>query len=291
MLNLMERFPLGEYGFQSPEALHVMIEAKKLTYADMLAYVGDPRFESVPVATLLSRAHAEERARLIDERSARCAVEPSKLDGVTDARGHDTIYLTVVDQQGGMVSLIQSNYSGFGSGLVPSGTGFMLQNRGALFTLEPEHPNTLAPRKRPLHTIIPGFMEKAGTRIGFGIVGGWNQAQAHAQFVSNVVDYGLDIQQALETGRFTKTTFTGCDVQVEALLPPATRGGLKALGHETEVIAPRTGNFGWGHAVMSNADGIKFGAAEPRHDGAASPQTAPAFTGRGGAAGRRSPRP
>jgi gamma-glutamyltranspeptidase/glutathione hydrolase len=288
MLNLMERFPLGQYGFQSPEALHVMIEAKKLAYADMLAYVGDPRFGSIPVSSLLSRAHAEQRAALIDSRTARCAIEPSKLDGVTDARGHDTIYLTVVDQRGGIVSLIQSNYSGFGSGLVPPRTGFMLQNRGAQFTLEPDHPNTLAPRKRPLHTIIPGFMEKAGTRIGFGIVGGWNQAQAHAQFVSSVADYGLDIQQALEAGRFTKTTFTGCDVQVEELLPEKTRARLKALGHKTEVIAPRTGNFGWGHAVMSRADGIKFGAAEPRHDGAAIPQTMPGSGG--GAAGRRPPR-
>ncbi|CAN5610228.1 gamma-glutamyltransferase [soil metagenome] len=277
MLNLMERFPLDRYGFQSPEALHVMIEAKKLAYADMIAHVGDPRFTAIPVEGLLSKTHAAARAQRIDPHAARCDVEPSELDRITDARGHDTIYLTVVDQHGGVVSLIQSNYSGFGSGLVPSGTGFMLQNRGALFTLEPDHPNTLAPRKRPLHTIIPGFMEKEGTRIGFGIIGGWNQAQAHAQFVSSVADHGLNIQQALEAGRFTKVTFTGCDVQLEVLVPDATRALLEALGHEIEVVAPRSGTFGWGQAVMSDADGMHFGASEPRHDGAAIPQAPPVF--------------
>ena len=117
------------------------------------------------------------------------------------------------------MSLIQSIYWGFGSGLVPPGTGFALHNRGALFTSTEGHPNALAPRKRPLHTIIPGFMQKGDVRIGFGIMGGFNQAQAHAQFVANVADYGLDIQQALEAGRFTKGTFAGCDVDVEALVP------------------------------------------------------------------------
>lgn len=120
-----------------------------------------------------------------------------------------------------IVSLIQSNYSGFGSGLVPKGSGFMLQNRGALFTLEPNRPNTLAGHKRPLHTIIPAFMEKGDTRIGFGIMGGWNQAQAHAQFVANIADYDMNIQQALEAGRFTKGSFDGCDVQIEELRFPS----------------------------------------------------------------------
>ena len=149
-------------------------------------------------------------------------------------QGHDTIYMSVVDRDGNMVSLIQSNYSGFGSGLVPSGVGFMLHNRGALFTLTPGQPNTLAGRKRPLHTIIPGFMEKDGTRISFGIMGGWNQAQAHAQFVADVADYGFTAQQALEAGRFTKATFEGCDVQVEALVPETVRTALGALGHEID---------------------------------------------------------
>ncbi len=181
-----------------------MIEAKKLAYADLLRYIGDPRFSTLPVSELLSKTRAADRARRIDPARAQCAVEPAVLDGITSAQGHDTIYLTTIDRDGNMVSLIQSNYSGFGSGLVPDGAGFMLQNRGALFTLEPNQPNTLAPRKRPLHTIIPGFMEKNGTRIAFGIMGGWNQAQAHAQFVADIADFALTPQEALEAGRFTK---------------------------------------------------------------------------------------
>ena len=119
---------------------------------------------------------------------------------------------------------------------MPKDTGFMLHNRGGLFTLQPNAPNTLAPRKRPLHTIIPAFMEKDGVRIGFGIMGGWNQAQAHAQFVANIADYGMTIQQALEAGRFTKKTFDGCDVDIEAVIPAATRSALTALGHKIELV-------------------------------------------------------
>lgn len=277
MLNLMERFPLGSWGFHSRDALHVMIEAKKLAYADMLRFVGDPHFGAVPVAQMLDKTHAADRAKLIDMRKASCDAAPSQFASITEARGSDTIYLTVVDQDGNIVSLIQSNYSGFGSGLVPPGTGFMLQNRGALFTLEPGQPNTLAPHKRPLHTIIPGFMEKDGVQIGFGIMGGWNQSQAHAQFVANIADFGMNIQQALEAGRFTKNTFSGCDVSIEALVPPAVRDSLTALGHKFTVAAPRTGGFGFGQAVSSTPTGVKFGASEPRHDGLALPQAPPVF--------------
>ena len=137
----------------------------------------------------------------------------------------------MIDRDGNIVSLIQSLYSSFGSGVVAPGTGVMLHNRGGLFTLEDGHPNQIAPRKRPLHTIIPAFMEKGDVKIGFGIMGGFNQAQAHAQFVSDIVDFGLDVQQALEVGRFTKLTFQGCDVDVEALVPEATRSELAAIGH------------------------------------------------------------
>jgi gamma-glutamyltranspeptidase/glutathione hydrolase len=153
----------------------------------------------------------------------------------------------------------------------------MLHNRGALFTLEAGHPNLLAPRKRPLHTIIPAFMAKDDVKIGFGIMGGFNQAQAHAQFVANIVDYDMDIQQALEAGRFTKGGFTGCDVSVEALVPAAVRAQLGALGHEVTSVAPRSGTFGYGQAVMSNGAGVHFGASEPRHDGAAIPEAPPVF--------------
>jgi len=185
----------------------------------------------------------------------------------------DTIYLSVIDRHGTIVSLIQSIFEGFGTGIVPPGTGFALHNRGALFTLDETHPNALAPRKRPLHTIIPGFMEKGDTRIGFGIMGGFNQAQAHAQFVANIVDYGFDIQQALEAGRFTKATFTGTDVNVEALVPESVRDELRALGHDVTTVPPRTGTFGHGQAVMSDGSGVHFGASEPRHDGAAIPES------------------
>jgi gamma-glutamyltranspeptidase / glutathione hydrolase len=272
MLNLMERYPLGDYGFHSPRALHVMIEAKKLAYADMLRYVGDPRFGAVPVSSMLDKSRAPSRAKLIDAAKASCQTTPDELTSISAAKGNDTIYLTAVDRDGNIVSLIQSNYSGFGSGIVPAGMGFMLHNRGGLFTLDRNRPNTLEPRKRPLHTIIPAFMEKDGVRIGFGIMGGWNQAQAHAQFVANIVDYGMTIQQALEAGRFTKATFDGCDLEIEELVPAATREALTKLGHELKVVGRRTSTFGMGQAVMSRPDGVHFGASEPRHDGAAIPE-------------------
>jgi gamma-glutamyltranspeptidase / glutathione hydrolase len=271
MLRLMESFPLGEWGFHAPDTVHALIEAKKLAYADMVAHVGDPRHAAIPVARLLDRARAAERGARIDMARAAERVEPDRLPGVTDRPGSDTIYLAAADRAGNMVSLIQSNYAGFGSGLVPAGTGFMLQNRGALFSLDAGHPNVLAPRKRPLHTIIPGFMEKGEAKIAFGIMGGWNQAQAHAQFVSNIVDHGMDIQQALEAGRITKLTFEGLDVAMEATVPAATRAELEARGHRIELHGPRTPTFGYGHAILS-ATGVRHGAADPRHDGAAIPE-------------------
>ena len=280
MLRIMEGFPLGEWGFHSPRALHAMIEAKKLAYADMLRYVADPRFGPVPVAPLLDPARAARRAKQIDMAKASCDVAPDRLAGLTDTKGGDTIYLTVVDKDGNIVSLIQSIFSAFGSGIVPEGLGFALHNRGGLFTLEANHPNTLAPRKRPLHTIIPGFMQKDGVQIGFGIMGGFNQAQAHAQFVAGIADYGFTLQEALEAGRFTKLTFEGCDVQVEALVPEKTRMELEKLGHKLLAVPPRHGNFGWGQAVMARPDGVHFGASEPRHDGAAIPESPPVFGNR-----------
>jgi gamma-glutamyltranspeptidase/glutathione hydrolase len=277
MLDLMEQFPLDEYGFHSVDALHVMVEAKKLAYADMLRWVGDPRFGEPPVPPMLDKARARARARQIDPSRAAARVGPSVFEGLTTSRGGDTIYLSAIDRRGTIVSLIQSIYAGYGSGIVPRGAGFALHNRGALFTLEAGHPNVLAPRKRPLHTIIPGLMARGGVRIGFGIMGGFNQAQAHAQFVANVADFGLDIQEALEAGRFTKPTFDGCDVLVEELVPEATRRGLAGRGHEVVAVPPRTGTFGYGQAVMDGGAGVHFGASEPRHDGAAIPEAPPVF--------------
>jgi gamma-glutamyltranspeptidase/glutathione hydrolase len=153
----------------------------------------------------------------------------------------------------------------------------MLHNRGALFTLEPGQPNTLEPRKRPLHTIIPAFMSKGDVRIGFGIMGGWNQAQAHAQFVSHVADFGFDLQEALEAGRFTKGSFDGCDVLMEPQIPEEVRAELVGRGHEISVAEPRSSRFGFGQAVLADGAGVHFGASEPRHDGAAIPQAPPVF--------------
>jgi len=277
MLNIMEQYPMKEWGFHSTKALHVMIEAKKLAYADLIRYIGDPKFSRLPVETLLAKSHGTERSKLIDMNKAMCTVEPAHLEGYTNSQGNDTIYLSTIDKDGNIVSLIQSNYSGFGSGLAAPGTGFILHNRGGLFTLEDKHPNTLAPRRRPLHTIIPAFMEKDGVKIGFGIMGGFNQPQAHAQFVANIADFGFNIQEALEAGRFTKGSFQGCDVSIESLVPEETRRELTALGHQFNVASPRSGTFGWGQAVMSDTTGVHYGASEPRHDGAAIPQMPPVF--------------
>jgi gamma-glutamyltranspeptidase/glutathione hydrolase len=159
---------------------------------------------------------------------------------------------------------------------VPRGAGFVLQSRGGLFTLDPSHPNALAPRKRPLHTIIPGFMTgPAGSdvKVAFGIMGGWNQSQAHVQFVSNVVDHGMNIQAALEAARVTKLTFTGCDVTMESRVPEDVRLELTRRGHEIDVQGPFSSMVGGGQSVMrDDASGVNFGGSDPRKDGAASPE-------------------
>ena len=275
MLNIMERYPFTEWGFHSVQAMHTMIEAKKLAYADMLKYTADPNFVKVPTAQMIDKLKAAERGRSIDATKASCAVTPAKYDAVAGNPGSETIYLTVADRDGNIVSLIQSIYSEFGSGLTAPGTGVLLHNRGSLFSLDTTAVNVLAGHKRPLHTIIPAFMEKDGTRIGFGIMGGWNQSQAHAQFVSNIADYGMNIQQALEAGRFSKNSFDGCDVNVETLVPQAVRDELIRMGHKVDAIGPRSSAFGWGQAVLRTPNGVNFGASEPRHDGAAIPQGAP----------------
>ena len=275
MLQMMSHYPMGAYGFHATQALHVTMEAKQLAYADVLRYVGDPRLANIPVAQMLDSAHAAERAATIDSTRAVCSAAPSEFSSITDKKGGDTIYLTVIDADGDIVSLIQSNYDEFGSGLVPSGAGFILQDRGALFTLDTAMANTLAPHKRPLHTLIPGFMQKDSVRIGFGIMGGWNQAQAHAQFVSNIADYGMNIQQALEAGRFTKPGFSGCNFDIESRIPEAVRDSLSAMGYDLTLYGPRTGHFGWGQAVMGTDGGIHYGASDPRHDGAAIPEQLP----------------
>jgi len=270
MLNIMETFPLGQqkdYGYGSTNALHAMIEAKKLAYTDLKKYIGEPRGQKLPVSTLLSKEYAAARAKLIDANHANC--DPS-----ADARvGNDTTFLTVVDRDGNMVSLIQSNFNEFGSGIVAPGTGFVLHNRGALFTLEPDSPNLLAGRKRPLHTIIPAFAQKGDTRVAFGIMGGWNQSQAHAQFIANMVDFKMNIQAALEAARFTKRTFGGCDVQMESRFSSKVREELAAKGHKIELVGAFSASVGGGQVVLRDfSKGVNYGASDPRKDGAAIPE-------------------
>jgi gamma-glutamyltranspeptidase/glutathione hydrolase len=274
MLNVFSLFPLADYVPRGAEELHIQIEAQKLAYADLARYVADQRFSKVPVAGMLSMDYARDRAKLIHRDRAHCDVPA----GAPPAIHGDTIYLSVVDRDGNIVSLIQSLYQHFGSGVVVDGYGFALQNRGGLFEFAPDHPNALAPRKRPFHTIIPAFMEKGGVHMGFGIMGGLNQAQAHAQFVSNVVDHGMNIQMALEAPRFTKKTFGGCDVSIENRIPPEIRGALTARGHELKVLGDFSSEMGGGQAVVHDAaSGVNWGASDPRKDGAAVPEPAPYY--------------
>lgn len=279
MLNIMETFP--PFAEAGADALHVFIEAKKLAYADMLRHVADPTCANVPVPALLNKDYARERAATIDRGRAQAQTGPGalKLAGSVATEGGDTTYLSVVDRAGNMVSLIQSNFASFGSGIVAEGTGFPLQNRGALFTLDRSHPNVLAPRKRPLHTIIPALMTgpvnptnpTRPTRIAFGIMGGWNQSQAHAQFVSNIVDRGLNIQAALEAPRFTKLSFEGTDVAIERRIPADVQRDLASRGHDVEVQGDYCSLMGGGQAV-ARANGVNYGASDPRKDGAAVPE-------------------
>jgi gamma-glutamyltranspeptidase / glutathione hydrolase len=273
MLNIMEQFSFAQFGHDSTDALHAMIEAKKLAYADMYRYVADPKFSQIPVHGMLSKEYASQRAKLVDMAKANCDVLPGEPQLATSG---DTTYLTVTDGDGNMVSLIQSNYSGFGSGLVADGTGFALQNRGGLFSLDPDSPNKLAGHKRPLHTIIPGFMSNGRKRIAFGIMGGFNQAQAHAQFVSNVVDFGMNIQEALEAARFRKVTFAGCDVDLEDRIPAAVRDGLTQRGHKINLHGAYSATMGGGQAVQRDiSSGVNYGASDPRKDGEAIPEPSP----------------
>jgi gamma-glutamyltranspeptidase / glutathione hydrolase len=272
MLNIMEHFPLAQYGHNSVDALHVMIEAKKLAYADMYKYVGDPRFSPIPAQEIISKDLADKRAKLIDMSKASCQVVPSDITTALNGHG-STIYLSTIDKEGNIVSLIQSNYGGYGTGLVAPGLGFSFQNRGLLFRLTPGLPNSLAGHKRPLHTIIPAFMQKGDIHIGFGIMGGWNQAQAHAQFVSNVVDFGMNVQAALEQPRFTKETFDGCDVMMEETIPADIRAGLAQRGHQIKLLELFSFTVGQGAAVVRDSTRqVNFAAGDPRSDGAAIPQ-------------------
>jgi gamma-glutamyltranspeptidase/glutathione hydrolase len=268
MLNIMERFKPAPEGPHSAAEVHTRIEAMKLAYADVKAYVGDPRFGKIPVPDLLSKDFAATRASLIDPAKANCTVAPGALGK------SDTTYFSVVDRDGNILSIIQSNYNNFGSNVTVQGMGFALQDRGGLFSLDAKSPNALAGRKRPFHTIIPAFMQRGDQHIGFGIMGGMNQPLAHAQFVSNVVDYQMNIQAAMEEPRFTDRQQLGCRIVIESRVTPATIDTLTKMGHVLQVHGDYTAQMGRGQAVMhDSATGVNFGASDPRADGAAIPET------------------
>lgn len=271
MLNMMETFPASQDGPLSVAELHKKIEAMKLAYADLEHYNADPRFAKVPAKGLLSKDYAKDRAKLIDPNRANCEVSYG-------APHSDTTYLTAVDREGNIISLIQSNYEGFGSGITVHGMGFVLQDRGALFSLDPSSPNVVAPHKRPFHTIIPAFMERGDLHIGFGIMGGANQPLAHAQFVSNVADYGMNIQQALEAPRFTVHPDRGCNIRIESRVKPEVLDKLSAMGHKLTIQQEYSDYMGRGNAVMHDSKtGINYGGSDARADGSAEPEPPPAL--------------
>jgi gamma-glutamyltranspeptidase / glutathione hydrolase len=267
MLNIMETMPASPLGAFSAPELHKRIEAMKLAYSDVHANVSDPRTHDTPVAQLLSKEYARKRAAKIDPQRANCEVQAG------EPVGSNTTYLTVVDKDGNIASWIQSLYEAFGSRVTVEGMGFALQNRGASFTLDPKHPNVLAGGKRPFHTIIPAFMEKGDEHIGFGIMGGAVQPMAHAQFVSNYVDYGMTLQEALEAPRFFKSNAPGCDVYIESRVPEQTLQQLSERGHEIRIGREYVQTMGRGQAILHNSKtGLNYAASDPRADGAAVPE-------------------
>ncbi len=273
MLNIIENFPIGDYEQDSADALHLKIEAQKLATQDIRRYVGDPKFSPIPVTGLLSKSYAKQRAALIQTGKANCDVEP----GQPETHGNTT-YLTVVDKEGNIVSWIQSISDIFGSGIAVDGMGFILHDRASAFVLDTKHPNGLGPRKRPFHTIIPGFMERGSQHIGFGIMRGMNQAQAQMQFVSNIADHKMNIQYALEAPRFTKLALGGCDLRIESRVPAAVREELSKRGHQLSVVGDFSGYMGGGQAVLhDSAAKVNYGASSPRKDGAAIPEPDPYF--------------
>lgn len=273
MLNILKQIDLRDYPRGSAQAFHYMVEAKRLAFEDVARYYADPTFAPLSLEALLSDQYAQERFALIDpERAAPSfgAGEP-KLEGEGD-----TTYLTVADADGMMVSLIQSNYRGMGTGLVPDGLGFMLQNRGELFSLDERHPNAYAPGKRPFHTIIPAFVMKDGEPfMSFGLMGGAMQPQGHVQVLVNIIDFGMDVQTAGDAGRFNhdggrQPTGVAGDLLgtllVEPGVPSETVEQLRAMGHRVEVDASGV-PFGGYQAIMRLPDGVYVGATEMRKDG------------------------
>ncbi len=265
-LNIAEGFDLKAMGFQSVDTYHYLIEAMRLAFADAHRYVADPREAHVPIQGLLSKEYAARRRSLIASDRAM----PKVMFGEVAAPS-DTVYLTCVDGQGNACSFINSLFEGFGVGLVVPGTGIALQNRASLFSLDPDHPNALAPEKRPYQTIIPAMATRDGELwLSFGVMGGFQQPQGHLQVMVNMVDFGLEPQTALDALRFSVQP-QGDSVSLEEGVPAATVEGLKARGHEVSVVGgyDRT-RFGGGQIIQRDPDtGVLTGGSEPRKDGCA----------------------
>ncbi len=272
ILKILEGFDLKAMGFGSADHIHAFVEAKKLAFEDRARFYADQAFERVPVAELISAEYASRRRGLIDMGAAAAAQEPGSIPN-----GADTIYLTVADKDGMMVSLIQSNYRGMGSGMVPPGLGFMLQDRGEQFALDPGHPNALEPGKRPFHTIIPAFITKDGEPwMSFGVMGGAMQPQGHAQIVINLIDFGMSLQQAGDAPRIHHDGSTEPVGMVERMRD----GGVLNLekGFAEEVVAELVGRghvikptatavYGGYQAIRRLENGVYCGASERRKDG------------------------
>ena len=269
ILNILEGFNLAELGLYSTEYIHLFIEAKKLAFADRAKFYADPRFAKLPIETLLSKDYATKRRQEINPKKA-ALVDASGLP-----QHGDTVYLTTADQDGNMVSLIQSNYSGMGSGMTPPDLGFMLQNRGTLFSLDPKHLNVVAGGKRSFHTIIPAFVTKDGNPyISFGVMGGATQPQAQAQVLINIIDFGMNLQEAGDAPRIVHSGSSqpsgsqmknGGTVSLESTFDEKIRKELVEMGH---TLKYEKGSFGGYQAIMKK-NGVYYGASESRKDGQA----------------------
>ncbi|MCH8557503.1 MAG: gamma-glutamyltransferase [Balneolia bacterium] len=275
MLNILEGYDLASKGFASEETLHLMIEAKKLAFEDRARHYADSDFYDQPIDRLISKEYADERRELIGDRAAR-----RLTTGISGLRDGDTIYLATADEQGNMVSLIQSNFRGMGSGFVVPGTGFSFQNRGELFSLDPDHPNVYEPGKRPFHTIIPGFAMKDGRPwFAFGNMGGGYQPIGHVSIITNVIDFGMNIQEAGDALRWDHAGSTEPTDSTSDLLTDGGRAfiessidfqvvrGLRARGHTVQIGG---GFFGRYQGIMRDPEtGVLYGASESRTDGQA----------------------
>ena len=274
ILNILEAYDLKQYGWNSAEYVHLFLEAKKLAFEDRGKFYADPNFSKAPLKWLLSKEYAAERRALINPERALRNIDPG--DAPNDG---DTIYLTTADKDGNMVSLIQSNYRGMGSGMAPTGLGFILQDRGEMFVLKAGHANTFEPGKRPFHTIIPAFITKDGKPwVSFGLMGGGMQPQGHAQIVINMIDFGMNLQEAGDLPRIHHSGSTQPTGQNTAM----TDGGvvnlesgygydiIRALNDKGHSIAPARGVYGGYQAILRDLEsGVYFGASESRKDGQA----------------------